>query len=311
MESKNKCALKRTGYAIAAAFVIALGVVSPASAKTLYIGKISDEPGKDTRALKPMVEHVAAQMADLGITGSEVVLAKSEQELVTLMLAGKVDWVTETAFSAIALEKQAGAKILLRKWKKGVAEYHSVIFTRKRSGVDSIEDLAGKKIAFEHPSSTSGFHVPYRTLASLGLKLELLSSEDAKPTADTVGYLFSGDEIKSTLWVRKKVVSAAAINNTDWYDSSKMPPVMRNRMKILHRSASIPRALEVVRGDMDPAISRRLANVLMSLADDPSAADLLKSYERTTRFDRIDQDLENSIDEVRKMLSTTIAGTDQ
>lgn len=204
MRIYGKCVLSKVGYALIATLAITLGVVSPGNAKTLTIGKISDEPEKDTRALKPMVEHVAGKMADLGITGAKVVLAESEEELVALMLAGEIDWVTETAFSAIALEKQAGARIILRKWKKGVAAYHSVIFTGKRSGLNSVNDLVGKKIAFEEPSSTSGFHVPYRMLTSLGLKLEFLPSEAADSPADAIGYLFSGDEINSTLMVRKE-----------------------------------------------------------------------------------------------------------
>lgn len=310
MESSRKYVLKRSACSIIAILTIALGLVAPSSAKTLSIGKISDEPVKDALSLKPMVEHVAAQMTDLGITGGEVVLAENEQELIALMLAGKIDWVTETAFSAIALETEADAQILLRKWKNGVAEYHSVIFTRKRSKLDSIDDLMGKKIAFEEPSSTSGFHVPYRMLTSNGLKLELLPSNDVDPSADSVGYIFSGDESKSALLVRKNVVAAAAINNTDWDNPVKMPPVFRNRMKILHRSASIPRALEVVRGDMDSAIVDRLESVLMGLVDDPSAAGLLESYEGTTRFDRIDQELEASLNAVRQLLSAKIASTD-
>jgi len=48
-------------------------------------------------------------------------------------------------------------KYSLRSWKGGAAEYWSVILTERRSGINSLQDLLGKIIAFEDAGSTSAY----------------------------------------------------------------------------------------------------------------------------------------------------------
>jgi phosphonate transport system substrate-binding protein len=38
--------------------------------------------------------------------------------------------------------------------------YYSGLFTKKGTGIDSIDDLAGKSFAFTDPASTSGYLIP-------------------------------------------------------------------------------------------------------------------------------------------------------
>ena len=74
--------------------------------------------------------------------------------------------------SAVALLEEAGvADLLLREWKQGVAEYHSVFFTRRDSGINGISDLPGHIMAFEDPGSTSAYLIPRFTLEQNGIAL--------------------------------------------------------------------------------------------------------------------------------------------
>ena len=72
----------------------------------------------------------------------------------------RVDFYSETILSALYLEAQGGGEIILREWKKGVASYRSVIVARADSGITELADLRGGKVAFEDPTSTSGFFFP-------------------------------------------------------------------------------------------------------------------------------------------------------
>lgn len=107
--------------------VCALAVAfSPVSAtehdrdRTLVIGKVSSNPKKHYRYLKPIAEYVIKHMGDLGIDRVEVLMARNNRQLTRYLKQGRVDWVTETVFSALEFEEKAGAEILLLKWKKGV-----------------------------------------------------------------------------------------------------------------------------------------------------------------------------------------------
>jgi phosphonate transport system substrate-binding protein len=55
---------------------------------------------------------------------------------------------------------QGVAKLLLRRWKRGMAEYRSVIFTKTNGAINRLEDLRGKLLVFKDPESTSGYFLP-------------------------------------------------------------------------------------------------------------------------------------------------------
>ncbi len=118
---------------------------------TLVIGRVSNNPKKHFKRLKPMVDYVVSHLKDLGITRGSVLMAKNNRQLIQYLKEGKLDWVTETVFSALIFSEETGAEIIARRWRKGVPEYFSVFFTRKDSGIASLGDLKGKTIVFEDP----------------------------------------------------------------------------------------------------------------------------------------------------------------
>jgi phosphonate transport system substrate-binding protein len=59
----------------------------------------------------------------------------------------------------------------------------------------------------------------------------------------------------------------------------------------------VPRALELVRSDLDPKVEARLRKVLCDAAKDPEAREALQGFFQTTRF--------LPVDASRSMRSTT------
>ena len=53
----------------------------------------------------------------------------------------------------------------------GYFSYKSVILVRQDSPFTSLRELAGKRVAFVDPNSTSGYHIPKRALQRVGIKL--------------------------------------------------------------------------------------------------------------------------------------------
>ena len=45
---------------------------------------------------------------------------------------------------------QGVAKLLLRRWKGGMAEYRSLIFTKRNGEINRLEDLRGKVLCFRN-----------------------------------------------------------------------------------------------------------------------------------------------------------------
>lgn len=256
--------------------------------QTLIIGKVSKDPKKHYKTLKPIADYAVEKMGNLGIRQAKVLFVKDNAMMISYLRQGKVDWITETPFSAITFMKKGRAEILLRRWKKGVSEYHTVFFTRKDNKITSLEDLKGKTIAFEDPGSTSAFLIPAATLIQNGLNLVQLATPREKPPADKVGYVFAINEVNVPTWVFRKLVDAGAFSNLDWEDDDRMIESHKAEIRIFHRTNSIPRGFELVRQDLDPEIKKQLKRILLNSHLDHSAKEALKAYKKTTRFDELD-----------------------
>jgi phosphonate transport system substrate-binding protein len=271
--------------------------------RTLVIGRVSSNPKKHYNHLKPMVDYMVAHMKDFGIVEAKVLIAKDNEQMINYLKLGKVDWVTEAPFSAAIFREEVGAEILVRRWKDGVSEYFTIFFARKDSGIRSLNDLVGKTIALEEPSSTTGYFVPASVLIGEGLKLTKLTSHRDKPPAGKVGYVFSGDEVNTTTWVYKNFVQAGAYNNLDWDKEENLAKALRNELQIFYTTKRFPRAVELVRKDLDSRIKQRIKTVLLNAHKDkdPASKSVLERYDNTTKFDELDKDAWLGIEEAHRI----------
>lgn len=271
--------------------------------KTLVIGKVSSNPKKHYRYLQPIAEYAIERMGDLGYNKYRVVLAKNNEEMASYLKHGKVDWVTETPFSATILKNEAGAEFLLRKWKKQVADYHTVFFTRKDSGITSLSDLKGKVIAFQDEGSTSAYYIPAYLLLKNGNSLEKMPSHRDKPQAENVGYVLAGEEINMSTWVHKGIADAAAFSNLDWEKDDNNPAFFRKDFVIFHKSKSYPRAIEVVRKDLPVEVKGRLKVILLNIHNDPKAGGVLDAYQKTRKFDTLSPEMLSVLEETESIIN--------
>jgi phosphonate transport system substrate-binding protein len=265
----------------------------------LVIGRISDDPKAHYEQLKPLLDYVVPRMREVGITEGRILMARDAQQMTSYLRRGRVDWVTETAGTGMQLQKRAGAKPLLLTERGGVSRYHSVFFVRKDSGIDSLADLKGRSIAFQSTASTSSYIVPASTLLDRGLRMEILLSPMDRPTPDSVGYVFARSELNIAAWVHKHLVDAGVFSSLDWEDERRMPAAFRSDMKVIYRTPDYPRALEMVRGDLDPKVEARLREVLLQAANDPDAREAMTLFFRTNRFMPVDAASQQGLDRLR------------
>jgi len=272
-----------------------------ATKRTLVIGKVSSNPKKQYNHLKPMVDYMVAHMKDFGIVEAKVLIAKDNEQMINYLKLGKVDWVTETPFSAAIFREEVGAEILVRRWKNGVSEYFTIFFARKDSRIRALNDLVGKTIAFEEPGSTTGYFAPASVLIGEGLKLTKLASPRDKPPAGKVGYVFAGEAINTTTWVYKDLVQAGAYNNLDWDKEENLAKALRNELQIFYTTKRFPRAVELVRRDLDSRIKQRIKAVLLKADKDPASRSVLERYDSTAKFDELDKDAWLGLEEAHRI----------
>ncbi|MBO9718393.1 MAG: phosphate/phosphite/phosphonate ABC transporter substrate-binding protein [Pseudoxanthomonas sp.] len=284
------------------AVLVVVGVPAYASedAHVLVLGRISDDPNAHYAQLKPLLDYVVPRMRDVGITEGRILMARDAQQMASYLRRNRVDWVTETASTAVQLQQRAAARPLLLTERNGVSSYHTVFFARHDNRIQGLQDLRGRTLALQSTASTSAYMVPMTELLDAGLAPEILLAPSDRPSPDRVGYVFARSELNIASWVHKGMVDAGAISSIDWQDPKRVPEAFRADFRVIHESAPYPRALELVRAGIDPKVEARLREVLLQAADDPAARDALKLFFNTSRFMALDPASEQALDALRK-----------
>jgi phosphonate transport system substrate-binding protein len=275
-----------------------LRAATDGSPRVLVLGRISDDPRAHYDQLKPLLDYVVPRMAGVGIREGRILMAKDPQQMASYLRRGRVDWVSETAGSAMLLQQRAGARPLLLTERDGVSHYHSIFFARRDRGLMKLDDLRGRRVAFQRPNSTSAYFVPAAMLLDRGFPLEILLSPDDKPSPVAVGYMFARSELNIATWVHKGLVDAGVMSNLDWDHPGRLPPAFRRDFTVIARTPDYPRAVELVRGDLEPRVAARLREVLLEASADPAAREALLSFFETTRFLPIDASSERSLQRI-------------
>ncbi|MFQ5598013.1 MAG: phosphate/phosphite/phosphonate ABC transporter substrate-binding protein [Nitrospiria bacterium] len=264
--------------------VLSFFLTPPAWAKPIRIGSIHDEPANEIRKFLPIARYLAKELESDGIDAGRVVVADSIPQMAALLRKGRVDLYIDSPFPSLAVSRFSGSKLLLRRWKKGMSEYHTVFFVRKDSGISRLEQLKGRMLAFEVPFSTSGYFLPKMVLIQKGFKL-VLKRDASEPVApDEVGYVFSRDDENTVVWVLRGKVSAGALDHRNYLKDAKGS---LSQLKRLHETFSIPRHIVSYRADLPPRLVARIKDILLGMERSEEGRRVLKAFEKTTKFDEI------------------------
>lgn len=287
--------------------LLALCGAAPVLADALHperivLGRITDNPRSDYVRLKGLLDVVVPQLADVGIREGVVLLARDPQQMAGYLRRGRVDWVTETPAMAAELEGRSGARPFVRSVREDRDVYRSLIFVRRDSGIRSVADLRGKRLALQTRSSTSAFYLPLITVMSAGIPLTELATPDDLPRADEAGFLLARSELNIATWVHKGLADAGAFSNLDWDNPARMPASFREDFRVIAESGSVPRAIELVRADLPEALALRLAAVLIALDRDAGAAEAMRGYFATARFEPVDADTRAALSSLNRQI---------
>jgi phosphonate transport system substrate-binding protein len=264
--------------------------------RAIVIGDVSDDPDATSRFWQPLADYLAANLDEYDY--GSVLIASDLDQMASLINRGEVDVYIDSPYPSLYVNDNSDGTIVLRHWRGGVSEYHSVFFTLKDTGVDTVQDLPGKVIALDKPASTSGNFLPRTFLLENGFKLtEVASVADTVPS-DNVGYIFSGEDVNTMQWVMTERV---AVGVTDSISYSETPESVRSRMKIIAETRSVPSQLVTVGSGLDANTAQAITDVLITMEDTPQGEEVLKAI-NTTRFDDVPGGIEAFRQEMENLL---------
>jgi phosphonate transport system substrate-binding protein len=274
-----------------ALLVVALGLTptpiarAQTTIKTLTLGAIFQDPREPVEEhFRPLVNYLARQLSPSGEIKGAVTVASSVAQMTKLLNEQRVDFYMESPYPTYLINQLGAATLLLRRWKGGMAEYHSIIFTAKGGGIARLEDLRGKIIAFEDPGSTSGYFLPKLFLLKKGFAVIEKPNLGAKVGAGEIGYTFTGTDKNVVSLVLQKNVAAGAISNDD---HARLDDMSKTAIAILGESESVPRHLVSVRKGVPEPIIKRMKEILLIMHQDEEGKKILSQTGDTTKFDSL------------------------
>ncbi len=267
--------------------------------KAIVLGDISDDPGEVIEGTQPLADYLAARLGDLGITEGQVKIAADADEMEQWLKDGEVDLYFDSVYPATLVSDATGGQVFLRRWRFGVEEYNSVIFASAESGITSVEELSGHKIAFDNQFSTSGFVLPAIYLLEHDLKLVGKESYEDEVAAEEVGFVFSYDDENTLQWVLSGLVAAGATD--DYHFNVAFPDEARDKLVALAETEKVPRQVAVASPRMSSELLEAVKRILIAAHEDEEGQTALEPFQ-TTRFDEFPEGIEAAQNKMRDMM---------
>ena len=254
--------------------------------RTLSLGIVSEVNQKEIEGYyRDFVGYVARKLSSAPDVEAKVIIASTPPELAKLLGQQKVDFYMESTYSTYVINDVQGAgKLLLRRWQRGKPEYQSLIFTKRNSGINRLDDFRGKVMVFEDPESTSGYFLPKFFLLRNGFKLSEKGRLDASVAPGEIGYVFASSQEKLVDWVLTKQAAGGAFSDDDY---AKLDEKTKADVGVLAQTERLPRHLVSVRKDMAPPLADRLKAILLSMSEDDEGRKILQKTGETTKFDML------------------------
>ncbi len=210
-----------------------------------------EDPALYVGIWQEFIDHLAE------VTGREVsyFTVQSYAAMVEAMRAGRLHVAGFATGSVPLAVNCAGYRPFAVMGKGGeIMGYEMEIITYPDSGIESIEDLEGRTLAFTEPTSNSGFRAPS---ALLEAEFGLVADENFETT-------FSGAHDNSVLGVAHRDYDAAAIANEVMYRMFDRGVVDRDDIVTVYTSETFPTTGYGLVHNLHPELQEKIEEAFFS-----------------------------------------------
>ena len=241
-----------------------------AEANTLRITSIPDEsPTELQRKFAPLAKHLEA------VTGMKVEYTPVTDyaAVVEALAAKKIDLAWLGGFTFVQARLRTGDAIPIVQRAED-ERFTSHFIAPADSGISKLADLKGRTFAFGSPSSTSGHLMPRYFLQQAGID----------PERDFKRIAFSGAHDATAAYVESGRVDAGVLNASVWDRLVEQKKVDVAKVKVFSTTPPYFDYNWTVRGDLDPALVKKLTDAFLGLDPAKPADKALLDLQRASRF---------------------------
>ncbi|MFS4458201.1 phosphate/phosphite/phosphonate ABC transporter substrate-binding protein [Bdellovibrio sp. HCB2-146] len=216
----------------------------------------------------------------------KITIPQSYVAVIEAFGTNRADIAAINTFGYYKAHKAYGVEARLTVIRYGLATYQSQFLARSDSSIKTLKDLAGKKIAFVDPSSTSGYLLPLKTL------------KDRKIEPKEVVFAMKHDAVVTMIYQRQVDAGATYYSppqDGKLEDARRMVktqyPDVEQKVKIIELSDPIPADPIVFRKDMPEEMKEKIVEALLKFVatdDGKKSLDLMlgaSNFKRSTDAD--------------------------
>lgn len=230
----------------------------------------------------------------------EVSVPQSFVAVVEAFGTKRADVAAINTFGYVLAHDKYGAEARLTVIRHGLPTYQSQFIIKADSKIKNIADLAGKKVAFVDPASTSGYLLPLKTLKDK--KIEPKETVFAMKHDSVVSMIYQGQvDAGATFYSppSKDEKGQEIMEDARRLVLTQYPDVEK-KIKILELSEPIPNDPIIFRKDMPEEMKTKIVDAILAFVATPEGKDAFNKIYGVTEFKKAtDADYEP----VRKMLN--------
>jgi phosphonate transport system substrate-binding protein len=255
--------------ALGCAAVLAMSRRARAAEPTLTL---AFTPSRDPTALQEAGNAFAQVLTRLSGVPVRAQVASDYAGVIEAVRSRRVDLAFVHPVGYVLANREAGCQILVRDVWQGKTAYTARFYVKKSSGIESVEGLRGKTIAFVDPASSSGYIYPMVLLIKRGLV------KDRDPKSFFKDALFAGTHeaaLQSVL--RGRVDAAATFDKAPELHLKDKAQI--DQLTFVGETPEIPEAGICVRPGVNPDAVAKIKRALLSIRGPEHAAVLKQIYD--------------------------------
>jgi phosphonate transport system substrate-binding protein len=245
-----------------------------------------EDPAVYKTAWSDFLEHLEAE------TGKEVVFfpVQNNAAQIEAMRSGRLHIAGfNTGSNPLAVNCAGFRPFTIMAAPDGSFGYEMEILTHPGSGIESVEDIKGKQLAFTSPTSNSGFKAPSAILKS---DFDMEADRDFEP-------VFSGKHDNSILGVANKDYPAASIANSVLARMLERDVVSEDQLVSIYKSQTFPTTGYGVVYNLMPELQEKIQNAFFNF--DWEGTSLQEEFEKNGEGQFLEMNYKDFWEVIRKI----------
>ncbi|MDA8104714.1 MAG: phosphate/phosphite/phosphonate ABC transporter substrate-binding protein [Nitrospiraceae bacterium] len=241
--------------------------VAGAQQKEILIGLIPEmNVFKQRERFKPLAEYLTKKT---GVKVNLTILSRYGN-IIERFTSEKMDGAFFGSFTgALAIQKLGVVPLARPMNLDGSTQYWGYLFVRKDSGIRSVKDMKGKKMAYVEKATTAGYVFPVAYFKDHGVK---------DPNKFFSDHFFAGSHDAAIYAVLDRKADVGAAKHSMYDRVRKADPRVDKELVILAESAKVPSNGLCVRKGLDKNIQKKLKEALLNIDKDPEGKVVLQKF---------------------------------